>query len=54
MAVSALDHLDTILLSSLKRIETIPGKKALQKLMYSLNEFRLGINFEFQMDKFGP
>jgi uncharacterized protein len=54
MAVWALDHLDAILLCSFKRIETIPGKKALQKLVYFLKESGLGINFEFQWDKFGP
>src|SRR5437667_1388267 len=54
MAVCALEHLETILLCSFKRIETIPGKKALQKLVYFLKESGLGINFEFQWDKFGP
>lgn len=54
MAVSELDHLDTILLSSFKRLDTIPGKKSLQKLVYFLKESGLGISFEFQWDKFGP
>jgi|SRR5205809_1251266 len=54
MAVSILDHLDTILLSSFKRFETIPGKKALQKLVYFLKESGLNIGFEFQWDRFGP
>src|SRR5438876_5395751 len=54
MAVSILDHLDRILLSSFKRFETIPGKKALQKLVYFLKESGLPISFEFQWDKFGP
>ncbi len=54
MAVSELDHLDTILLFSFKRFESIPGKKALQKLVYLLKESGLSINFEFQWDKYGP
>jgi uncharacterized protein YwgA len=54
MAVSELDHLDTVLLFSFKRFETIPGKKALQKLVYFLKESGLGVDFEFHWDKFGP
>ena len=54
MAVSELDQLDSILLSSFKRFETIPGRKALQKLVYFLKESGLPINFEFQWDRFGP
>ena len=54
MAVSELDHLDAILLSSFQRFGTIPGKKALQKQVYFLKESGLDINFEFQWDRFGP
>lgn len=54
MAVSELDPLDAILISSFGRFGTIPGRKALQKLVYFLKESGLGINFEFQWDRFGP
>ena len=54
MLASELDPLDAIVLSAFGRLETIPGRKTLQKLVYFLKESGLDIGFQFQWDKFGP
>ncbi|SRR6266446_2325044 len=49
-----LDPFDGILLYTLGRSGTIPGKKVIQKLVYFLKEAGLPVRFRFQWHKFGP
>ncbi len=48
------DPFDGILLYTLKRSGTLPGKKVIQKLVYLLKESGLPVRFRFQWDKWGP
>src|SRR5438093_9175809 len=54
MASSEFSQLDLILLHVLQRVGNLPGKKAMQKLVYFLKESGLDIRFQFQWDKYGP
>ncbi len=54
MLPAELDPFDLTLLYTLKRSGTLPGKKAIQKLVYFLKEVGLPVRFRFQWDKFGP
>jgi len=54
MQSAELDPFDRILLYSLKRSGTLPGKKAIQKFVYFLKEAGLPVRFRFQWYKFGP
>src|SRR6266480_5942328 len=54
MLPADLDPFDLTLLYTLKRSGTLPGKKAIQKLVYFLKEVGLPVRFRFQWDKFGP
>lgn len=48
------DPFDGILLYTLKRSGTLPGKKVIQKLVYFLKEAGLPVRFQFRWDKWGP
>ena len=48
------DPFDGILLYTLKRAGTLPGKKVFQKLVYFLKEAGLPVRFRFMWDKWGP
>ncbi len=54
MSNPALDPFDGIMLYTLKRSGTLPGKKVIQKLVYLLKEAGLPVRFRFQWDKWGP
>ncbi len=48
------DPFDRILLYTIKRSGTLPGKKVIQKLVYFLKEAGLPVRFRFRWDKWGP
>src|SRR2546426_4520021 len=49
-----LDPMDGIVLYTLNRSGTLPGKKVVQKLVYLLKQAGLPLRFRFQWDKWGP
>src|SRR6266478_2190189 len=49
-----LDPFDGILLYTLGRSGTLPGKKVIQKLVYFLKEAGLPVRFRFRWDRWGP